>query len=108
MKQIEDQRNRKEKLCLRAHCDEHARQSGAELLRVPATGGLANPFARRTMPAPLVRSAASAVEEHGEFVIVGEIEFFWAPVLHVFNLPEHWRFRHRERYAIRSGWQIVL
>jgi hypothetical protein len=31
---------------------------------------------------------ASAVEEHGEIVVVGEIEFFWAPVLHVLTLPQ--------------------
>ena len=39
------------------------------------------------MLAPMVRATASAVEEHGEFVVVGEIEFFWAPVLHAFSVP---------------------
>jgi hypothetical protein len=55
--------------------------------RVPAAGRLPNSFARRTMLAPMVRAPAPAVEEHGEIVIVGEIEFFWAPVLHAFRLP---------------------
>jgi hypothetical protein len=59
----------------------------ARSLRVPAASRLANSFARRTMLAPMMGAPTPAVEEHGEIVIVGEIEVFWAPVLHAFRLP---------------------
>ena len=68
--------------------------------------GAADAFARGAMLAPKMFALASAQGEDGEIVVVGEIQFFWAPVLHVTNVPQPRGFRHPKSYAIARRWQI--
>lgn len=58
------------------------------------------------MLAPKMVTSTPSHREYGEIIVVCEIEFFWAPVLHGFNMPEPIEVRHPESYAIRRQWQM--
>ncbi|HVK59797.1 MAG TPA: hypothetical protein VM735_13510 [Candidatus Kapabacteria bacterium] len=36
---------------------------------------------------PGMATLAASHRKNGEIIVVGEVEFFWAPILHSFKLP---------------------